>query len=71
MGCVRTDYIYQTRGVLSVKALQTVMNLLLSLRGEEFPAKMSEYLLVKDCDGLRIFVIMSSPTSTTPDFFPL
>jgi hypothetical protein len=47
------------------------MKLLLSLRGEEFPTKLSEYLLVKDCDGLRFFVIMSSPTSTTPDFFPV
>jgi hypothetical protein len=45
------------------------MKLLFSLRGEDFPAKLSGYLLVKNYDGLRFFVIMSSPTSTTPDFF--
>jgi len=44
-----------------------VMNVSLSLRSEEFPAKVSEYLPVNDC----FFLIMSSPTSATPDFFPL
>jgi hypothetical protein len=45
------------------------MNPLLSLRGEEFAAKLCDYLLVKDCDGLRFLVIMFSPATTTPDFF--
>jgi len=68
MGCIRTDYTYRTRGGVVVgKAVQMVMNVSLSLRSEEFPAKVSEYLPVNDC----FFLIMSSPTSATPDFFPL